>query len=127
MKQQSIYLDGLGHGKTPIPLACKVGGLLISSGIGGRSRATGELADSFEGQLEGCFDNLLAILDQAGMGVGNVAKLSFTVGSDDARDAINDIWLRHFPDPMVRPARHVQQGQLRGKLLVQIEAMAFAG
>lgn len=125
--QQSIYLEGLGHGGAPIPLASKVGNLLVTSGVGGRSRKTGDLPEDVAGQLQGCFDNLIAILEEGGMTLGNVAKLSFVVGREEDRDAINEIWESHFPDRMHRPARHVQVGQLRGKLLVQIEAMAYGG
>lgn len=127
MKQRSIYLDGLGHGKTPIPLASKVGGLLMTSGVNGRNRESGEMPDDIEGQLKYCFENLTAILGEADMSLDNVAKLNFVVSDETHRDAINQIWLEHYPDPAHRPARHVQVAPLRGKLLAQLEAMAFAG
>ena len=126
MAQRSIYIDGLGHGATPIPLACRVGDMLVTSGIGGRDRHTGTMPATAADQLAGCFSNLLAVLEAGEMSLANVVKLSFTLREEGDREAVNAQWLAHFPDPSQRPARHVQVGGLRGAVLVQIEATAHA-
>ena len=126
MRQHSIYLDSLGHGSAPIPLACRVGPILMTSGVMGRNRETGAMSDQVSEQAVECFKNLQAILAEAGLDMGDVVRVSVLVKEDSYRDAVNGPWLAHYPDPAHRPARHVAVGALRGAALIQIEAMAVA-
>jgi 2-iminobutanoate/2-iminopropanoate deaminase len=41
-----------------------------------------------------------------------------------ARDAVNAEWLRCFPDPLDRPARHTLMYDLQHGMLLQLEAVA---
>jgi 2-iminobutanoate/2-iminopropanoate deaminase len=53
--------------------------------------------------------------------VGHVQVL---VSEESFRSAVNEEWLRAFPDERSRPARHTVVAQLRGGMLVQLEIVA---
>ena len=127
MRQISIEVPGLSHASAPIPMACRVGPVLATSGIGGRNAATGEMPADANAQAANCFDNLKAILAEGGMSLGDVVKVTIYVADEAHRAAVNAPWLEHFADPHRRPARHALVMALRGGMLVQIEALAVAG
>ena len=51
-------------------------------------------------------------------------RITVFVKDNSQREAINAEWLKCFPDPHDRPARHTQVADLPGTMLVQLEAMA---
>jgi 2-iminobutanoate/2-iminopropanoate deaminase len=123
-RQKSIEVEGLGHG-APIPMGCRVGPILMTSGVGGRDRKTGKTPEDADGQARNAFDNLKAVLAAGGLGLGDVAKITVYVVDDKYRTEINKYWEECYPDPHQRPARHVLVMPLRGVLL-QLEAFAVA-
>ncbi|MCM8732034.1 RidA family protein [Hephaestia sp. GCM10023244] len=125
MRQKSITIDKIGH-SAPIPLACRVGPLLATSGIMGRDATTGEMPPDAAGQAANCFRNLALVLAEAGMDLGDVVRFTIYVKREEDRGAINPPWLEAYPDPSKRPARHVQLMDLRGAVLVQLEVLAIA-
>lgn len=126
MRQKSIEVQGLSHGGTPIPLGCRVGPILATSGVGGADRATGVLPPDAQAQAVNCFDNLKSVLEAGGLDMGDVVKITVFVADEAHRPAVNKPWLQHFPDPAQRPARHALVVPLRGGMLVQLEALAVA-
>lgn len=124
-RQQSIYLEGLSH-NVPIPAACKVGPFLATSGISGKDPASGRLPAEAGEQARQAFRNLEAILAEAGMGLGDVVKLTVFVADEAYRDAVAEPWLAAYPDRKHRPARHALVMPLRGGALLQLEALAVA-
>jgi 2-iminobutanoate/2-iminopropanoate deaminase len=126
MRQHSILSDKIGHGAAPIPLGCRIGPILATSGIMGRDINSGEMPAEAAEQARNCFRNLAFVLGEAGMDLGDVVKLTAYVKEDSLRDVVNAPWLEHYPDPAKRPARHTQILPLRGAVLVQIEALAVA-
>lgn len=126
MSQTSIEIHGLSHQSAPIPLACRVGPILATSGIGGRNAETGEMPSDAETQAANCFENLKKVLAAGGLGMEHVVKVTVYVADEAYRSAVNTPWLRHYPDPQRRPARHALVMPLRGGMLVQIEALAVA-
>jgi len=123
-RQKSIEVEGLGHG-APIPMGCRVGPVLMTSGVGGRDRKTGKTPEDADGQARNAFDNLKAVLAAGGLGLGDVAKITVYVVDDKYRTEINKYWEECYPDPHQRPARHTLVMPLRGVLL-QLEAFAVA-
>lgn len=126
MVQKSVEVPGLSHATAPIPMACRVGPILATSGIGGKDRRTGDMPATAEAQAANCFSNLTAVLEAAGLTLQDVVKLTVYVSDETHRSAVNDPWLKHFPDPEHRPARHALVMPLRGGMLVQVEALAVA-
>lgn len=125
MRQKSIHIDKIGH-SAPIPLACRIGPILATSGIMGRDADTGRMPEDAPGQVANCFRNLGLVLAEADMDLGDVVRFTIYVKREEDRDAINPVWLDHYPDPARRPARHVQVMDLRGAVLVQLEVLAVA-
>ena len=125
-RQQSIEVENIGH-QAPIPVASRVGNVLCTSAISGRDQKTGKLAPDADGQARLAFENLKTILAKGGMGLGDVVKITCWVTDDALRDQINKYWRECFPDEHKRPARHTLVQQLRGGVLLQIDALAVAG
>lgn len=125
MRQKSIEIKGLEH-NAPIPLACRVGPILATSGVGGKDPATGKLPADAEGQAFHCFDNLKKILAEGSCDLGDVVKITCFVTDDAHRNAINKYWNECYPDAHQRPARHTLVAPLRGGMLIQLEALAVA-
>ncbi len=125
-RQNSIEVEGLGHGSAPIPMGCRVGNVIATSGINGKDPATGKLPEDAAGQAAGCFENLKRVLAAGGMTLGDVVKVTVYIADEAHRAAVNAPWLACFPDPHRRPARHALTLPLRGGMLVQIEALAVA-
>ncbi|GAB3360418.1 RidA family protein [Modestobacter lapidis] len=123
--RRSIAVPGLHHGPTPIPLASRVGPLLISSAVLGQDPATGEVPEGVEEQVVLVFANVRRILAAGGADVADVAKLTFLVRDRAARAAIDEQWLGMFPDPDSRPARHTQTADLPPMFAVQCEVIAM--
>ena len=125
MRQKSVEIEGLNHA-VPIPLACRVGPILATSGIGGKDRKTGKMPESADEQARNCFDNLKSVLAEGGCDMGDVVKMTVYIGDEKHREAIAKPWLEHFPDPHRRPARHALVVPLRGGALIQLECLAVA-
>jgi enamine deaminase RidA (YjgF/YER057c/UK114 family) len=123
--RRSIEVAGLSHGHTPIPAASRVGPVVVTGGVRGVDRATGQMPGDVETQARMMFENLRAIIEAAGATCEDIAKLTVWVTTPDARSAINPPWLAMFPDPEQRPARHIMTTSLAGGMLVQCEAIAI--
>ena len=106
MWRRSIEVDGLHHGGAPIPQASLVGTLLFSSGINGMDPEDGSIPEDPDAQVALVFDNIRRILEQAGGGLGDVVKCTFFVRDRALKTVIDEHWLKAFPDPADRPARH---------------------
>jgi 2-iminobutanoate/2-iminopropanoate deaminase len=123
MRQQSLEIEGIRHG-APIPMACKIGPLLMTSGVMGMDAKTGKIPEDVNAQAELCFSNLKNILDQAGLDWGDVIKIGVFMADADVRAAVNKPWERIYPDEHKRPARHAIIVPLRAPMRLQIEAFA---
>lgn len=122
---QSIYVDGLVHGDNPIPAAAVVGSLLMSGGVSGTDRSTGTLPEDIRAEIAGMFDNVGAILDAAGGQWDQVVRIDVALTDPSLRAAVNDEWVRRFPDPARRPARKTDAGAtLPGGFRVQCTFVA---
>jgi len=98
--------------------------MLFSSGIMGMDPSMGRLADGLEAQLRHAFSNMKSLLEKAGGSLEDVGHVRVLVKAEDYRSAVNTEWLRAFPDPHSRPARHTEVVALRGDMLVQLEIVA---
>lgn len=128
LDRRAIEISGFGHGGQPIPAAARKGPLIITGGVSGIDRATGDYSSDAREQIERMFDNLAAIMAAADASLDDVVKVSVKLLGNEARAALNDVWVARFPDAATRPARHTTMADaLPGKMLVQCEAIAFAG
>ncbi len=125
--RRSVNVPGLQHGAVPIPQASVVRGLFMSGGINGKDPATGRFGETVEAQVALVFDNIQALLAEAGGSTEDIVKLQFFVVDQASKGAINEHWLRLFPNPDSRPARHILTSALHPPLLVQAEVTAVLG
>lgn len=123
MARQPINVKGLEHPEG-VPIATKIGPLLVSGAIGGKDPKTGELPDSVDAQARNCFANLKRVLAEAAMSLDDVAKLTIYV-RDDAYGAIaRQHWAECFPDLERRPARRTLEAKIHLGL-IQLEVIAY--
>ncbi len=107
MKRVSINVTGLDHGDLPIPAASRIGPFLATGGIRGVDRGTRKLPTDPATQADLMFENLLLVLAAGGSGAEHVLKITIWVKDAALRPIVNKGWLKWFPDPASRPARHI--------------------
>jgi 2-iminobutanoate/2-iminopropanoate deaminase len=109
----------------PYSQAVRVGNMIYVAGQPGLDPATGRVAGpTFELQARQAFENLRAILADAGSGLDRVVKTTCFLPAPDAFDALNALYTEYFPSGP--PARSAPIVQLPRGLLFSIEAVAVA-
>lgn len=123
--QQSIHVEGFAHAN-PIPAGCRIGNLLMTGVISARDARTGTRPESLEAQCAAVFRNVRDIVEAGGMTVANIIKMTVWLKDPSDRAALNDEWVRMFPDPARRPARMVmpQTWDAHARILCDVTAVA---
>ena len=124
MPRQSIDIEGFGH-VNPIPVASRIGPLVVSSIISPSNAGGREIPDGVDEQIANLFRHVGAMLAAAGAGWNDVAKMIFYVKDLATRARLNEPWAARFPDPGSRPARHTQLAQLAEKVHVACDFLAY--
>jgi 2-iminobutanoate/2-iminopropanoate deaminase len=122
-KRKNFEISGVGH-HDPIPMGASLGSMFFSSGIGGYDPQTGKQADALERQAELAFNNLHALMEQAGGTLNSVAHLTILLRDYSAQSAVMKYFMTAFPDERQRPACHAMALGLPGSNLVQLHSMA---
>lgn len=125
-RRRSVEVAGLEHGTLPIPNASRIGPFIATGGIRGVDPATRKMPEDVAGQTALMFENLRKIIEAAGADLDDVLKLTIWIADQSAREAVNVEWVKCFPDPHSRPARHILNYALPAGMLVQCEALAVA-
>lgn len=108
-KRRSIHIEGLRH-LTAIPVASRIGPLLVSSVIMPFDPGTRDVPAGYDAQYSNLFRHIGEMLKAAGGDWQHVAKIEFWAAAADARAACDSFWVEKFPDPQSRPARHTHLG-----------------
>ena len=124
-RRRSIDIEGAEH-NAPIPMGCRIDNIVYSSGIMGTDPATHKVAENGPEQVKYAFANLQKFLDAAGVTTEDVIRMTVLLGDNSLRGAINEEWLKMFPDEASRPARHAMNLELAGTMLVQLEVVCVA-
>lgn len=98
--------------------------MVFSGAIHGVNSITHELPTEMGDQSANVFANMLAIIEAAGGSVEDIIKVEIYLRDSSDRNAVNEEWLRMFPDPESRPARHVRPLPPDSPSLVQCEFIA---
>ena len=122
-RRKSIEIEGFAH-KNPIPAASRVGNMLMTGIITGTDPATGKLADTLEAQCANVFHHVRSIMVAAGGSTDDIIKMSVWMADRSKRDVLNAEWVKMFPDPHSRPARHTSQASLEGGQLIVCDITA---
>ncbi len=122
-RRRSIDVKGYAH-QNPIPAGSLVGNLLATGLITGRDPATGNMPAPLAEQIKNMFGHVQAIVEAAGGTMDDIVKINVFMQDAAQRGALNETWLKLFPDASNRPARHTQQAALAGGQLVQCDFLA---
>jgi 2-iminobutanoate/2-iminopropanoate deaminase len=123
-QRRGIYVGGQGHGANPIPAASMKGGLLASGAVYGAPPKSSE-SIGMDRQCETLFANIDEILRAAGGSFEDVIHVAISLADPSDRKLLNEHWLRAFPDPASRPARHVHHEAMPpGSRLIAAEFLA---
>ena len=123
-KRQSVNGSRARH-ENPIPNASRIGNIVMSSVIGGANPGTRELPPSLEAQVRNVFGYIRHDIEAAGGTVDDIIKVTFYVKDPASqRAALNDEWVKMFPDADARPARHTQTLPPDSRALVQADFVA---
>lgn len=122
-RRRSIDVKGYAH-QNPIPAGSVVGNLLATGRITGRDPVSGAIPPTLPEQITNMLGHVQAIVEAAGGTMEDIVKLNVYMQDPSQRGALNEVWLRLFPDPGNRPARHTQQTELSGGQLIQCDILA---
>jgi 2-iminobutanoate/2-iminopropanoate deaminase len=125
-RRRVIHLPGVEH-NAPIPAAVRLGDLLFSSAINGKDPASGKYPEEAREQVKFAFENMAALVRAGGGDVGDIAHVTVFLRNRDDRKHVDEEWLRMFPDPEDRPARHAVALDRPGAAVVQLEIVAVLG
>jgi 2-iminobutanoate/2-iminopropanoate deaminase len=109
---------------SPISQAVRFGNLVFTQGLTPRDPKTGQLVDSEIREASRLvFNNLKAILEEAGTSLDNVLQLRCYIRDfDDDFPIWNEIYLEYFPNNW--PARTVVPAALGDGFLLELDAIA---
>ena len=126
-RRQSINGSRARH-ENPIPNACRIGNIVMSSVIGGSNPGTRELPPTLQQQIANVFGYIRHDIEAAGGTVDDIVKVTFWVKDPGKqRAALNEEWVKMFPNPASRPARHTQHLPAESRALVQADFIAVLG
>ncbi|MBS0220042.1 MAG: RidA family protein [Proteobacteria bacterium] len=124
--RKSIEVEGYKHGN-PIPAASRIGNIVMSGVISARDARTGTMPDTLAGQCTAMFRNVRAIVEAAGGTPESIIKMTVWLRDLSDRKALNEEWVKMFPDPAARPARHSLLHQGEGNALIVCDFTAVLG
>jgi enamine deaminase RidA (YjgF/YER057c/UK114 family) len=101
----SINIPGFKH-VNPIPNASRVGNVVMSGVIIGVDPETHKLPADLRTQCTNMFAHLRSIVEAAGCTTDDIIKITVWLKDPSDRAVLNEAWLKLFPDPASRPARH---------------------
>ena len=112
----------------PVPQAVEAGGWIYVSALFGTDPRSGDLPGDARQEAERLFANLVAVLDAAGAGLGDVVRVGiFMKQLQRDRPTFNEVWAETFGDH--RPARSAVQagdfGRARDDVRYMVEVVAY--
>lgn len=106
----------------PYSQVVRLGDLLFVAGQGGLDPKSGAVVPGFEAQARQAFENLRAVLEDAGSGLAQVVKTTCFLADPEGFDQLNALYAEYFPQ--TPPARSTPVVKLPRGLLFSIEAIA---
>ncbi|MCL6592622.1 MAG: RidA family protein [Alicyclobacillus sp.] len=98
--------------------------MVYSSGISGMDPETGTIPDDPARQAELMFQNVRRFMEAAGGSPEDIVRVTVYLQDEKYRDLVNQEWVKMFPDPHSRPARHALHATLRNGAVMQVELVA---
>jgi 2-iminobutanoate/2-iminopropanoate deaminase len=105
-KRKSVNYPGYKH-QNPIPNGSRIGNIAMSSIMNGTEPGTRNVPPDLAGQVVNIFKHIRAFVEAAGGTADDIIKINFWMKQPSTgRAALNDEWVKMFPDENARPARH---------------------
>lgn len=105
--------------------ALRAGDYVFTAGMGPWHPVTRQvIGETIEEQTAQTLENIKAILEAAGLGMGDVVKTTVHLTDLSLFPRFNETYSRFFPDP--KPVRTTVGSSLLG-ILVEIDVVAYAG
>ncbi|MGH7830049.1 MAG: Rid family hydrolase [Candidatus Binatia bacterium] len=124
-RRELLEIPGLSH-RDPLPMGVKIGDIVYSSVIGGQDPKTGKQVEGAERQIEQAFENMRALVEQAGGTTASIAHVWVFLRERSDQPAMVKTWLKMFPEDGDRPARKtIMYDELKGReTLIQLQLTA---
>jgi len=109
------------------PHAKRVGNLLFLSGVGPRKRGTNEIPDGIEAQCKACFDNVRAVIEDAGANWADIVDVVvFLTNMKKDFPVFNGLWAEYFAgEGKPNPTRTtIEVGALPTAIDVELKVIA---
>ena len=108
-RRRSVNFEGYSH-RNPIPNASRIGNILMSSVISGVDPGTRNVPPDLASQIANIFIHVRRCVEAAGGTPDDIIKINFWMKQPSTgRAALNEEWVKMFPDEASRPARHTLQ------------------
>ena len=101
-RRRSFEVPELHH-DNPIPMGCRIGPFVMTSGIFGMDPETRMAPNDIEGQCRLMFANVRRVMEVAGGSTDDIIKMVVWTKDKSFKDVMNNEWLMMFPDPHSRP------------------------
>ena len=126
-KRQSVNFPGFAH-QNPIPNASRIGNIMMSSVISGVDPGTRNMPPDLARQVSNMFRHVRSAVEAAGGTPDDIIKINFWMKEPaTGRAALNEEWVKMFPDPDARPARHTLALGAESNALVTCDFVAVFG
>jgi len=123
MSRDVIKTDKAPTPTSPYSQGYKVGDLIYTAGQVGIDPQTAELSGNFSDQLNQTLTNIKGILNAEGATMDDVIKTTVILSDIKFFSELNEIYKTFFKEPY--PARTTIGASLPGKVMVEIEAVAY--
>jgi 2-iminobutanoate/2-iminopropanoate deaminase len=122
--RDAIHTDAAPAAAGPYSQAIRAGGLVFTAGQLGLDPATGELVSPEVGaQAEAALGHLRSILEAAGSGLDQLAKVTVFLADIGDWPAVNEVYARIVPEPFPARSAFAVKDLPKGAR-VEIEAVA---
>jgi 2-iminobutanoate/2-iminopropanoate deaminase len=123
MIRNVIKTDNAPTPTSPYSQGYRARDLIYTAGQVGIDPETGELSNKFSDQLNQTLTNIKGILNAEGATMNDVIKTTVILSDIKFFSELNEIYKNYFVDPY--PARTTIGASLPGKVMVEIEAVAY--
>jgi 2-iminobutanoate/2-iminopropanoate deaminase len=107
-----------------VPAGVVAGNLCFTSVILGNRSRSGAAATSLEEQATNAFENARAVVTAGGFDPADIGHAYVWYTDHSARETVDSVWAKQFPDAAQRPARHSLSAKLPPGALIGIELTA---
>ena len=123
-ERTTVHVPGEKEHRNPIPTCVRLGNLILPSVISGISGLPDGVKLTPEEEIERAFQRMKKLIEGAGGSLQSIGKVTVYMYDFKHRELVNKSWLKMFPDPDNRPARHCIPLPTPGLAVVSLDVIA---